>query len=196
MRADDRADAALDGSAHARVWASGHSPHGMPRAVHSVDLWTSRGLHDDNVASAITGGSRPKQLHDNTAAPAKSLASDTLASIDEAPGDAVERAGSLVGEMSAEQRPTKYPVLATAHQSSSDRENKITTGSVEWGQTTDQLRTTPADRSTPQRSSMDTMEKWFRLNCDWDPISGSRGREFKSRQPDKVKYLVGSTFSG
>jgi aryl-alcohol dehydrogenase-like predicted oxidoreductase len=63
-------------------------------------------LQNANVASAITGGSRPEQVKDNAAAAGKSLSSETLAGIDEALGDAVERDGSLVGDMSPEQRPT------------------------------------------------------------------------------------------
>ena len=63
-------------------------------------------LQNDNVASAITGGSRPEQVKDNAAAAGKSLASETLAGIDEALGDAVERDGSLVGNMSPKQRLT------------------------------------------------------------------------------------------
>jgi aryl-alcohol dehydrogenase-like predicted oxidoreductase len=63
-------------------------------------------LNNDNVASAITGGSRPEQVKDNAAAAGKSLSPETLAGIDEALGDAVERDGSLVGDMSPKQRPT------------------------------------------------------------------------------------------
>jgi hypothetical protein len=37
---------------------------------------------------------------------------------------------------------------------------------------------------------MDTSDKWFTLDNRGDPIWGSRGREFKSRQPD----LVGAYF--
>jgi len=58
------------------------------------------------VASAITGGSRPQQVKDNAAAAGSPLSSTTLAGIDEALGDAVERDGSLVGSMSPENRPT------------------------------------------------------------------------------------------
>jgi aryl-alcohol dehydrogenase-like predicted oxidoreductase len=63
-------------------------------------------LQNDNVASAITGGSQPEQVKSNAAAAGKSLSSETLAGIDEALGDAVERDGSLVGEMSPKNRPT------------------------------------------------------------------------------------------
>jgi hypothetical protein len=60
-------------------------------------------------------------------------------------------------------------------------------GSVlrEWGETTDQLRTTAAELSAPQRSAMDTSEQWFTLDNRAGLIWGSRGREFKSRQPDQ-----------
>jgi aryl-alcohol dehydrogenase-like predicted oxidoreductase len=63
-------------------------------------------LHNDNVASAITGGSRPEQVTSNAAAAGKSLSSDTVAGIDTALGDAVERDGSLVGATSPKNRPT------------------------------------------------------------------------------------------
>ena len=47
-------------------------------------------LQNDNVATAITGGSRPEQVTDNVAAAGKRLSAETLAGIDEALGDAVE----------------------------------------------------------------------------------------------------------
>jgi hypothetical protein len=37
---------------------------------------------------------------------------------------------------------------------------------------------------------MDTNEMSFTLSDRCCPIWGSRGREFKSRQPDRAKYLV------
>lgn len=52
-------------------------------------------LNNDNVASAITGGSRPEQVKDNASAAGKSLSPETIAGIDEALGDKVERDGSL-----------------------------------------------------------------------------------------------------
>jgi hypothetical protein len=55
-------------------------------------------------------------------------------------------------------------------------------------ETTDQLRTTTAECSAPQRSTMDSSDKWFALDNRAGPIWGSRGREFKSRQPDGAKY--------
>jgi aryl-alcohol dehydrogenase-like predicted oxidoreductase len=63
-------------------------------------------LHNENVASAITGGSRPEQVRDNAVAAGKSLTPETLAGIDAALGDAVERDGSLVGNTSPGDRPT------------------------------------------------------------------------------------------
>jgi hypothetical protein len=56
--------------------------------------------------------------------------------------------------------------------------------SVGWSETTDQLRTTPAELSARQRSTVDASEQWFTLDNRPGPIWGSRGREFKSRQPD------------
>jgi hypothetical protein len=58
------------------------------------------------------------------------------------------------------------------------------------GRTTDQLRTTTVELSAHQRSTMDTGDKWFTLDDTGGTIWGSRDREFKSRQPDRVKYLV------
>ena len=63
-------------------------------------------LQNTNVASAITGGSRPEQVTDNATAAGKTLSNETLAGIDEALGDAVERDGTLVGSMSPKNRPT------------------------------------------------------------------------------------------
>ena len=48
-------------------------------------------LQNDNVATAITGGSRPEQVTDNAEAAGQKLSAETLAGIDEALGDAVER---------------------------------------------------------------------------------------------------------
>ena len=44
----------------------------------------------------------------------------------------------------------------------------------EWVGTTDQLRTTPATFSAPQRSTMDTSDRWFTLDNRGDPIWGQR----------------------
>jgi aryl-alcohol dehydrogenase-like predicted oxidoreductase len=48
-------------------------------------------LHNDNVATAITGGSRAEQVKDNAAAAGHKLSAETLSGIDEALGDAVQR---------------------------------------------------------------------------------------------------------
>ncbi|MFT4166664.1 MAG: aldo/keto reductase family protein [Microlunatus sp.] len=61
-------------------------------------------LNNDNVASAITGGSRPEQITANAAAAGKKLSAETLAGIDAALGDAVQRDGSVVGQASPAQR--------------------------------------------------------------------------------------------
>ena len=61
-------------------------------------------LNNDNVASAITGGSRAQQVKDNAAASGKKLSAETLAGIDEALGDAVQR--ELPGGMSPRRRLT------------------------------------------------------------------------------------------
>ena len=63
-------------------------------------------LSNDNVASAITGGSRPEQITANAAAAGKQLSAETLAAIDEALGDAVQRDGSVVGQASPSRRLT------------------------------------------------------------------------------------------
>jgi hypothetical protein len=57
---------------------------------------------------------------------------------------------------------------------------------VGWSETTDQLRTTTAELSAHQRSTVDASEQWFTLDNRHGPIWGSRGREFKSRQPDQT----------
>ncbi len=61
-------------------------------------------LQNDNVASAITGGSRPEQVKDNAAAAGKKLSVETLAAIDDALGDSVNRDGSSVGAASPKSR--------------------------------------------------------------------------------------------
>jgi len=48
-------------------------------------------LQNDNVATAITGGSKPEQVKDNAAAAGKKLSAETLTKIDDVLGDAVER---------------------------------------------------------------------------------------------------------
>jgi len=63
-------------------------------------------LQNDNVATAITGGSRPEQITANAEAAGKKLSPETLAGIDAALGDAVQRDGSVVGKASPTQRLT------------------------------------------------------------------------------------------
>jgi len=63
-------------------------------------------LQNDNVASAITGGSRPEQVQDNAAAAGKKLSAETMAGIDDALGDVVESDGSVVGSSSPKRRLT------------------------------------------------------------------------------------------
>ena len=63
-------------------------------------------LQNDNVASAITGGSRPEQVHDNVVAAGKKLSAETLEGIDAALGDVVENDGSQVGQSSPTSRLT------------------------------------------------------------------------------------------
>jgi len=53
-------------------------------------------LANDNVASAITGGSRPEQVTANAAAAGKKLSAETLSAIDDALGDAVDRNAAQV----------------------------------------------------------------------------------------------------
>jgi hypothetical protein len=46
-----------------------------------------------------------------------------------------------------------------------------------------------AEVSAHQRSTMNTSDMWFRLDERGGPIWGSRGREFKSRQPDALSLI-------
>ena len=62
-------------------------------------------LQNDNVASAITGGSRPEQVRNNAEAAGHKLSPATLAGIDEALGDVVERDAGMVGAASPKDRP-------------------------------------------------------------------------------------------
>jgi aryl-alcohol dehydrogenase-like predicted oxidoreductase len=63
-------------------------------------------LTNDNVATAITGGSKPEQVTDNAAAAGKKLSSETLAKIDEVLGDAVERDSGRTADTSPKSRLT------------------------------------------------------------------------------------------
>jgi hypothetical protein len=69
------------------------------------------------------------------------------------------------------------------------RSGKSRPSHVGWRETTDQLRTTTAELSAHQRSTVDATEHWFTLDNRCGPIWGSRGREFKSRQPDERNTL-------
>jgi hypothetical protein len=51
--------------------------------------------------------------------------------------------------------------------------------------TTDQLRTSPTKLGACPRSTTDISERSLTLSDRQGPIWGSRGREFKSRQPDQ-----------
>ena len=46
-----------------------------------------------------------------------------------------------------------------------------------------------AELSAHQQSTVDASEQWFTLDNSPGPIWGSRGREFKSRQPDQYLAL-------
>jgi len=61
-------------------------------------------LQNDNVASAITGGSRPEQVTANAAAAGKRLSPETMAGIDQALGDSVKHVSD--GSMSPKTRLT------------------------------------------------------------------------------------------
>jgi len=63
-------------------------------------------LQNDNVASAITGGSRPDQVEANAKAAGHRLSEETLTGIDDALGDAVEADPSLVARTSPKERQT------------------------------------------------------------------------------------------
>jgi aryl-alcohol dehydrogenase-like predicted oxidoreductase len=61
-------------------------------------------LQNGNVASAITGGSRPEQVRNNAAAAGRKLAPETMADIDSILGSVIERDGAMVGTTSPKQR--------------------------------------------------------------------------------------------
>ena len=61
-------------------------------------------LQNDNVASAITGGSRPEQVQNNAAAADRRLSAETVAEIDEVLGEAIERDAAKVGHASPKRR--------------------------------------------------------------------------------------------
>jgi aryl-alcohol dehydrogenase-like predicted oxidoreductase len=61
-------------------------------------------LQNDNVATAITGGSKPEQVKDNAAAAGKKLSAETMSRIDEVLGDAVERDPARTAQTSPKSR--------------------------------------------------------------------------------------------
>jgi aryl-alcohol dehydrogenase-like predicted oxidoreductase len=61
-------------------------------------------LQNDNVASAITGASRPEQVRSNAAAAGRKLSPDTMAGIDDALSSVIESDGAMVGATSPRQR--------------------------------------------------------------------------------------------
>jgi aryl-alcohol dehydrogenase-like predicted oxidoreductase len=61
-------------------------------------------LQNDNVASAITGGSRPDQVRSNAAVAGWKLSPETMAGIDAALCDVMEIDGAMVGATSPKQR--------------------------------------------------------------------------------------------
>ncbi|MDQ3155379.1 MAG: aldo/keto reductase family protein [Actinomycetota bacterium] len=63
-------------------------------------------LQNSNVSAAIIGASRPEQVTENAKASGVKLDADTLAAIDEALGDLVERDASLTQEQTQKVRPS------------------------------------------------------------------------------------------
>ena len=61
-------------------------------------------LQNDNVASAITGGSRPEQVTSNAAAAEHTLSAETMAGIDSALSGFIETDGAMVGATSPKRR--------------------------------------------------------------------------------------------
>ena len=61
-------------------------------------------LQNDNVASAITGGSRPGQVTSNAAVAGRKLAPETMAGIDSALSHVIETDRTMVGATSPKQR--------------------------------------------------------------------------------------------
>jgi aryl-alcohol dehydrogenase-like predicted oxidoreductase len=61
-------------------------------------------LQNDNVASAITGGSRPDQVTSNAAVAGRKLSPETMAGIDSALGSVIENDRAMVGATSPKHR--------------------------------------------------------------------------------------------
>jgi aryl-alcohol dehydrogenase-like predicted oxidoreductase len=63
-------------------------------------------LQNDNVAAAIIGASRPEQVTENAKASGVKLDPSTLAAIDDALGDVVQRDASLTARQTPSRRPS------------------------------------------------------------------------------------------
>ncbi|HLT59568.1 MAG TPA: aldo/keto reductase family protein [Microlunatus sp.] len=63
-------------------------------------------LQNENVATAITGGSRPEQVAANAEAAGKKLSEETMRGIDEALGDAIRRDPAITAKASPDRRLT------------------------------------------------------------------------------------------
>ena len=61
-------------------------------------------LHNDNVAAAIVGASRPEQVVDNVKAAGVTIPADALAAIDDVLGDTVTRDPAIVARSTPQQR--------------------------------------------------------------------------------------------
>jgi len=61
-------------------------------------------LQNDNVASAITGGSHPEQVTSNAAAADRKLSPETIAGIDAALHSFIETDGAMVGATTPKRR--------------------------------------------------------------------------------------------
>ena len=71
------------------------------------------------------------------------------------------------------------PLYSRVHEPDSWRKTELTLAPTGWqsrarqgSAAKDQLRTTPAELSAGQRSTMDTSDKWFTLDNRGDPIWG------------------------
>ncbi len=61
-------------------------------------------LQNDNAASAITGASRPEQVHENVKASGAKISAELLTRIDDALGDVVEKDPSKTSDSSPKGR--------------------------------------------------------------------------------------------
>src|SRR5215207_4184903 len=99
-----------------------------------------------------------------------------------------DRRLTLPGSAPRLRRPVPDPPLRPEHARRGDDGSPA--ARARGMRTTDQLRTRPTKLSACPRSTTDINERSFTLSDRKGPIWGSRGREFKSRQPDRAKYLV------